>query len=179
MTTDLRESPAGHLREACAAASVPGVVTLREIPFLPQTEVRARDEAAAARLLGGLPGPGRADRHGERTVLWCGPGWYLVVGPPPGTAAGDGVAVVDTSAARTTLELRGPCARDVLGHGCRLDLHPRVFGPGSAARTNLARATVVLHQVDAEPGYLLYVGGSYADYLVTWLLDAMTPYVRG
>jgi len=101
-------------------------------------------------------------------VLWLGPGWYLVVGAVPAGA-------VDTSAARTTLELAGPSARDVLAHGCRLDLHPRVFTPGAAARTNVAKAAVVLHRTG--DAYRLYVGSSYADYLVTWLLDAMTPYV--
>lgn len=167
MTVELRESPAAHLADACAAA--PGAVTLREVPFLAQSEVRARDEAGAARILGPLPDPGRARTDGDRTVLWLGPGWYLVVGRVPGGAP-------DTSAARTTLELSGPYARDVLSHGCRLDLHPRVFGPGSVARTNVARATVVLHQTGAEPAYRLYAGSSYADYLVTWLLDAMAPY---
>lgn len=150
MTVELRESPSGHLAEACAEASVPGVVTLREIPFLPQAEVRGPDLA-------------RTD-----DALWLGPGWYLVVGRVPAGA-------VDTSAARTTLELAGPYARDVLAHGCRLDLHPRVFPPGAAARTNVAKATVVLHRYG--DAYRLYVGSSSADYLTRWLLDAMTPYV--
>ena len=165
MTIELRESPAGHLAAACAEASVPGAVTLREVPFLPQAEVRARDDAEAARVLGALPEPGRSRSDG---VLWLGPGWYLVVGEVP-----DGA--LDTSAARTTLELDGPHARDVLAHGCRLDLHPRVFGPGAVARANVGKATVVLHRYG--DGFRLYVGSSYADYLVTWLLDAMTPYV--
>ena len=149
MTVKLRESPAGHLAAACAEASVRGVVTLQEIPFLPQAEAtREPDQGDALRL---------------------GPGWYLVVGAvPPGA--------VDTSAARTTLELAGPYARDVLAHGCRLDLHPRVFPPGAAARTNVAKAVVVLHRLG--DAYRLYVGSSYADYLTRWLLDAMTPYVR-
>jgi heterotetrameric sarcosine oxidase gamma subunit len=36
--------------------------------------------------------------------------------------------VVDVSAQRTTLRLRGEHARDLLAGGCSLDLHPRVFG---------------------------------------------------
>lgn len=181
MTVELRESPAGHLAAACAEASVSGVVELREVPFLPQTEVRGRDDATVARVLGPLPAPEQARALGaDAVVLWCGPGWYLMVGGcVPADGDDGGVSVVEVSAARTTLEVRGPRARDVLGHGCRVDLHPRVFGPGSAVRTNLARATVVLHQVGDAPAYRIHVGASYADYLVTWLLDAMVPYVAG
>lgn len=184
MTVELRESPGGHLAAACAEASVPGVVALREVPFLGQAEVRGPDDAAVGRVAGAAPVAGRAVRGDRRTVLWCGPGWCLVVSDGDAAApewvrftrgGGPEVSVADTSAARTTLELRGPYARDVLAHGCRLDLHSRVFTPGAAARTNVAKATVVLHRPD--DAYRLYVGSSYADYLVTWLLDAMTPYV--
>lgn len=179
----VRESPAGHLAEACAAASVAGVVTLRELPFLPQAEIRARNEETATRALGPLPAPGRALAHAGYTLLWCGPAWYLAVaepaGPPgvlPWDVDGPGLDVVDTSAARTTLELRGPHARDVLAHGCRVDLHPRAFPPGATTRTLLARSTVVVHHPDVD-AYRVYAGASYADHLTRWLLDAMTPYV--
>jgi sarcosine oxidase subunit gamma len=88
-------------------------------------------------------------------------------------------SVVDVSAARTTLELAGPRARDVLEHGCALDLHPRAFGPGQCAQTLLAKANVVLHQVDDAPTYRLLVRPSFARYLVAWLLDAMTESTAG
>ena len=48
---------------------------------------------------------------------------------------GDPGSVVDVSANRTTLELSGPPAREVLEKGCPLDLHPRAFGPGRAVST--------------------------------------------
>ena len=82
---------------------------------------------------------------------------------------------VDVSAARTCLELDGPHALDVLEHGCSLDLHPDVFAVGDRARTNLAKAQVVLHRT-GEAAYRVYVGSSYADYLCRWLIDAMTEY---
>ena len=184
-----RESPAGHLARACAAASVAGVVTLRELPFLPQAEIRARHEPTATRALGPLPAPGRAVTHAGYTLLWCGPSWYLAVAEPPAPASlaawdrvlpwdaeGPDLDVVDTSAARTTLELRGPRAPDVLAHVCHIDLHPRSFPPGAAARTPLARVAVVLHHRYAGT-YRVHAGASYADHLTRHLLDAMTPYV--
>jgi sarcosine oxidase subunit gamma len=84
--------------------------------------------------------------------------------------------VTDVSAQRTTLELSAPRARDVLAKGCSLDLHPRAFGPGRCAQTDLGRANVVLHQVDEGPTYELLVAGSLAAYLAAWLADAMEEY---
>jgi sarcosine oxidase subunit gamma len=41
----------------------------------------------------------------------------------------------------------------------------------------LAKAQVVLHQAGPEPAYHVFVRASFTDYLVRWLLDAMTEYV--
>jgi sarcosine oxidase, subunit gamma len=65
----------------------------------------------------------------------------------------------------------------VLAHGCPLDLHPRVFGLGHYAQTLVAKATVGLLQVGAEPDYRILVRSSYADYLSRWIVDAMSEYL--
>jgi sarcosine oxidase subunit gamma len=129
---------------------------------------------AGGTLLGvPVPAPNRVATAGERAILWLGPDEYLVVAPD-----GDPVAeltaesVVDVSANRTTIELSGPHARDVLEQGMSIDLHARVFGPGQCAQTLLARAQVILRQVDAEPTYHVLVRGSFAPYLADWLVDA-------
>jgi sarcosine oxidase subunit gamma len=70
----------------------------------------------------------------------------------------------------------GPRARDLLAHGCALDLHPRVFGPGRCAQTMLARAQVVL--LPRPDDFLVLVRSSFAAYLSEWLLDAATEYLR-
>jgi sarcosine oxidase subunit gamma len=85
-------------------------------------------------------------------------------------------SVVDVSANRTTLELAGPAARAVLEKGITLDLHPRVFGAGSAAATTLARTLVIVTQVSEEPAYHLLVRPSFASYLADWLLDACAEF---
>ncbi|MGH3876884.1 MAG: sarcosine oxidase subunit gamma [Actinophytocola sp.] len=151
---------------------------VREIPFLTMINVRT----TADTLLGvPLPAPNRVAMAGERAILWLGPDEYLAVAP-----AGDRVAeltaesaesVVDVSANRTTIELSGPHARDLLEHGMSIDLHPRAFGPGQCAQTLLARAQVILRQVDShpdstEPTYHVLVRGSFAPYLADWLVDA-------
>ncbi len=97
-------------------------------------------------------------------------------------AAGGRLSAVEVSAGFAVLEVTGPHAPAVLAHGCSIDLHPRVFGPGRAARTMLAKAQVVLaHTDDAArgeaPTYRIWVRSSFARYLVAWLLDAATEYL--
>jgi sarcosine oxidase subunit gamma len=199
----LRRSPLAHLSDQLAATGGESTVRLREVPYLSSFEVRGDPAGPAMARLGaalfggsppGSPWPecGRTVGADSRYVLWCGPGWYLVVDEPASALAEaiDGaigadldVSVVDVSAGRTVLELTGQHARDVLAHGCAIDLHPRVFGPGSCVQTTLAKAQVILHQTGAGPGraatYRVLVRASYADYLARWLLDATVEYVVG
>jgi sarcosine oxidase subunit gamma len=178
-----RHSPLAPLAEALAAGSS-DAVALREIRFVAQVDVRADADGASAL---GLPlEPNTTADRGERTLLCLGPDEWLAVGPDGDApalaaeleAAGAGwVTTVDLSSNRTVLELTGPLAREVLAKGCTLDLHPRAFGPGRCAQTALARAQVILEARD--DGFRIYVRGSFATYLATWLLDAMAEYGRG
>ncbi|PZP26491.1 MAG: sarcosine oxidase subunit gamma [Kocuria rhizophila] len=96
----------------------------------------------------------------------------------PTRSAPDGAAgshVVDLSANRTTLELSGPSARAVLEKGCPLDLHPRVFGPGTAVSTTLGLVQVLLWQTD-EQTWRIMPRSSFAVYIAQWLMDAMTEF---
>ena len=83
--------------------------------------------------------------------------------------------VVDLSANRTTLELSGPSARAVLEKGCPLDLHPRVFGPGTAVSTTLGLVQVLLWQTD-EQTWRIMPRSSFAVYIAQWLMDSMTEF---
>ncbi|MET7655934.1 sarcosine oxidase subunit gamma family protein, partial [Streptomyces sp. NPDC005486] len=68
--------------------------------------------------------------------------------------------------------------RDLLAHGCSLDLHPRAFGPGRCAQTTLARTQIVLVARDeTRAGFWVLVRSTFAGYLADWLLDAATEYV--
>lgn len=144
-----------------------------------------------------LPTSGRTSDKEGRLAIWLGPGWWLLDAPAadgPGRgdleaplvqelrAVGGPVSAVDVSAGFTVLELSGPDAPAVLAHGCSIDLHPRVFGPGRAARTMLAKAQVVLAQTDggatgSAPTYRIWVRSSFARYLTAWLLDAAIEYL--
>ena len=189
-TTAPLRSPLGQARERLAAVTRAsgGAVRLAELPFLTQLDVRLDPKGAAADAVGlalGLTLPVEPDtvvRAGELTALWLGPDEWLVVGPPGRRdmesrireAGGDEpVSVVDVSAQRTTLLVSGPRARDLLAHGCSLDLHPRAFRAGRCAQTTLGRTQVVLVARD-EPssGFWVLVRSSFAGYLADWLVDA-------
>jgi sarcosine oxidase, subunit gamma len=191
--TASRRSPLADAapRLAAVTRSSRGALRLAELPFLAQVSVRLDAKSPAADAVGltlGLQLPLEPDtvvHAGEVTAVWLGPDEWLVVGRPGTeqdlesrirTAAGDApgaVAVTDVSAQRTTLLVGGPRARDLLAHGCALDLHPRVFGPGRCAQTTLARTQVVLvAREETRAGFWVLVRSSFAGYLADWLLDA-------
>ncbi|MEU4254485.1 sarcosine oxidase subunit gamma family protein, partial [Amycolatopsis sp. NPDC026612] len=85
------------------------------------------------------------------------------------------LAVVDVSAQRNVVQLGGEHARDVLAHGCSIDLDPSVSPPGTCVQTLLARTGIVL--MVREEGFTILVRQSFADYFKAWLADASLEYV--
>ena len=190
--TSLRRSPVQHLHDRMRDESISGerAVRLREVPFLSAVSVRVEPGSAAWTRLGERLGADLPERCGEvtaagsRSALWLGPDEWLVVaddrdeglaGELHAALDGGPGSVVDVSANRTTLELRGPAARATLQKGCPVDLHPRAFGPGTAVLTNLGPVPVVLWQTGAST-YRLLPRSSFADYVTRWLLDAVTEF---
>ncbi|MDQ6883851.1 MAG: sarcosine oxidase subunit gamma family protein [Candidatus Dormibacteraeota bacterium] len=193
-----RRSPLANYADRFAALSDvnQGNLTIREIPFL--TQINFRANPSAADLVAGvqqqlgftLPTePNTVATKGDRSCLWLGPDEWLVVGPPDQqrsieaalrSALGDHPgAVVDVSANRTVIEVKGTSARDLLAHGCAIDLHPRAFGPGRCAQTLLAKAYVIVQQKTTTPAFHIYVRSSFANYLADWLLDGAEVPRRG
>ena len=182
-----RRSPLADLAPELADAGS-GAVSLRELPFLAQLDLRIGADAAARAAVAGVIGaslpivPGTTAQGEGCTALWLGPDEWLLVGAPGSEAQlaealsraleGRFAAVTDVSANRTAIELAGPRARDVLQKGCSIDLHPRAFHAGRCAQTLLARAQVVLEQGTDEPAYRLFVRASLSAYLAAWLMDA-------
>ena len=152
-----------------------------------QISVRARGGAvarvAACLSIPALPGANRFVAAPASDCFWLGPEEWLVVGSPSSRAetlealeravGPEEGAAVDLSASRVLFELKGPKAQDVLASCCALDLHPRIFGPGQCAQTLVAKAPVLVSQVDEAPTYRLFVRPSLASYVVSWLVDGM------
>ncbi|MEX2650081.1 MAG: sarcosine oxidase subunit gamma family protein [Alphaproteobacteria bacterium] len=190
----LRQSPLDHLSLDARAAAEPGEagVIAGERRFTAKVNLRGDpgDEvfvkAAKTALKFFVPAaPNTVDGKRERYALWLGPDEWLVV-DAPGTEAKlvadlrkalDGLhaGVTDVTDGRTVIRLNGPNVRDVLAKGCALDLHPRAFGPARCAQTRLAKATVILHQLDAQT-FDVYIERSFADYLWRWIEDAGQEY---
>jgi sarcosine oxidase subunit gamma len=114
----------------------------------------------------------------EVAILWSGPDQWIAVAertnnrdleqelkqPLAGLAS-----VVDQTDARAIVRISGPRSRDVLAKGVPIDLHPRVFGPGSVAITHASHVGIMLWQLDAVPTYELAVFRSFAQSLTEWL----------
>jgi sarcosine oxidase subunit gamma len=138
---------------------------LRELPHVAQVSLRAL-------------------RPPSLPALQLGPDEWLVVGGVGALAtivgrleaevAGQRAQVIDLTASRTTIEIAGRGASELLAKGCGLDLHPRAFPSGHAAATLLARTNVILARIDDAPTWRVFVRASYARYLRDWLVAAAT-----
>src|SRR5271170_3655138 len=163
---------------AGTAALVGARITLVEMPLRAKVTVRGRDADAAlidgvTAALGGPPPlePNRVTYAGTRTLLWLGPGEWRVVGPPHDedaiiaalrrTVPRALAAITDVSDFYTTLRLSGAGTRDLLAAGCPLDLHPRAFAVGHCAQSLLAKADMLLRQVDGTPTFDIDVRWSH------------------
>ncbi len=144
---------------------------------------RSGDVVAAMQTRFGvaLPGPGREGRAPMLAALWIQPDAWLLVAPrgPEGElartakqACGDAASVVDQTHGRCVIGLSGARAAWVLGKLCRIDLHPRVFGPGQVAVTPVAGLSCIVHHRDDVPSYDLVVFATFARSFVASLLHA-------
>jgi sarcosine oxidase, subunit gamma len=171
-----------------AAADVSLQLRLRELPFLSQVLLRLdAQQPVAAAIQGalGLELPlhfGIYTRSGGLDACWLGPDEWLLVAP--GGAAGGLVEnvtraaasahhlVLDISANRTCIELRGTDARYVLAKGCHENTAKPNFSGCRVVQTLLAKVPVILQLQADEPVFRIFVRNSFAEYLARWLVDA-------
>jgi sarcosine oxidase subunit gamma len=190
-----RESPLARFNLAARATHAPGIagVIARERPFLGHLNVRGNAQdprfvGAVSDVLGdGLPIVSNTvtDVQGI-TMYWLGPDEWLIVTPDERRAAVESelrrvlaalrVAVTDVSGGQTLLQLHGARVRDVLAKGCPIDLHPRAFSIGQCAQSHLAKAPILIGQIENQPYFELIFRRSFADYLWTWLETAAAEY---
>jgi methylglutamate dehydrogenase subunit D len=148
---------------------------------------KANEVAAKVRSVTGLDlpmGPKRVSKDGFALIGTALGQWLAVAGGKGAlpllaklAVALKGLAtIVDQSNGKAVLRITGPRARDTLAKGCSLDLHPRVFKPGSAATTPVALIDCQIWQVDERPTYDLAVPTSYAESLWFWLTASAAEY---
>lgn len=185
MTNAKRRSPFSPYHQKLSLA--PDGMRFREIPFLAQVSIRA------AEPLDGLPVTPNTfhDAPDDGVVAWLGPDeWLAVADCDPGELLGRFLlgevrgAVVDVSGQRTVLELAGERARDLLSHGCALDISAAAAPTGTSLTTLLAQAGITLLVRDDgtagnPPVFWLLVRSSFARYVAQWVEDASMEYRLG
>ncbi|MGE0441680.1 MAG: sarcosine oxidase subunit gamma [Gemmatimonadales bacterium] len=179
----VRVSASALLREWLPASAPGARAAVFDELYQWSLRVSGSDRGAVDAALGGpLPPLGRTVEWRGGQVVGLGPDEWLLLGAGVESQAAvtaldgalpDGVALVDLSDARIGFVLAGTRAREVLAACVPLDVHPTVFGPGAATRTLLAKAPIVLQQIDDSPRYGLLAWRSHAAYVADWLADAI------
>ena len=126
-----------------------------------------------------LRGEGKGEDEGAGRIFWLGPSeWLVWTGAREAalTALTESLgelhaAVADVSDYYAALRLSGGLAREVLAHGCPLDLHESVFRPGDCAQTRFRAAAILICQADDRPTYEVQMRWSYAEYLRRYLAE--------
>ena len=115
----------------------------------------------------------------EAHALCLAPDWWLIVGLPeteqlltPLRLNSDyHFSLVDVSGQRTTIELEGPKAREVLAHLWEQDLREKSFPVGSVSQGLMAKAPVIVFHM-ARFRCRVMVRSSFALHLWKALVDA-------
>jgi sarcosine oxidase, subunit gamma len=167
-----------------ATGNMAGAAEIAEVAFLTQVNLRVDQEHARHPALGLPLEPNTATHRGARATMWLGPDEWLVVGPPWTSseiigdlvnALGDApYSVVDVSASRAVVELRGVARHELLSKGCSLDLGNDRWSQGTCAQTLLAGVQVILEErLDATR---VFFRPSFGNHVTEWFLDATVEY---
>jgi sarcosine oxidase subunit gamma len=170
-------------------------VAIRELPGLHTIDLRVAPgtaaQAAVAEALGmdlpGKPGQtqaGSVSGGGEAHALCLAPDWWLIVGFSEATQQLASqllknevhYSAVDVSGQRTTIELDGPKALEVLAHLWDQDLREKTFPIASVSQGLMAKAPVILWHI-APFRYQVMVRSSFALHLWKVLVDAAAEWV--
>jgi sarcosine oxidase subunit gamma len=171
----------------------PGITIAERRPLAMMQIAGRGDESAAVRAgieaaLGIAPdtAANRASQRGTTTILWAGPGrWLVVAAEEEGSnlearvragLSATQAAITDLGNGRTVLRIAGPRARDLLAKGSSIDFHGRAFPAGSCAQGLLGHVGALIHAVDAAPTYDLYIARSYAQTVWEWLGESAAEY---
>lgn len=115
------------------------------------------------------------------TSARLGPDEWLLLGPEAeserlkyeleGLLAGRFFSLVDIGQRNAALSVSGPRARDVINGGCPINLADEAFPAGSATRTLLGKAEIVLIRASTEQIYHVECWRSFAPYVHSFLND--------
>jgi sarcosine oxidase subunit gamma len=145
-------------------------------------QVAALDDGFEQKLmdaLGAVPEKvGIATEHDGRTIMRVGPQQFWIMGPENdgiARALAGQCAVTPLSNSRTRIALDGEPARDVLSKLVFIDLHPRVFTPGTFAMTGMHHTPVTVH-CTGETSFDIYAMRTFAMNVWEVITDAALEY---
>lgn len=153
----------GELRGSAEQSRAGVWVRERSLQMATVMACKGRRAALSARLSEKyglqLPdGPWRV-ANGTAALMGLGPRTFLFqreagssLEPELALALGDTAAVTDQSDAYAVLRLGGPRVRELLEKCVAIDLHDKVFVPGSVASTSCAHIGVIVWRLDDEAG---------------------------
>ncbi|MFG1426772.1 sarcosine oxidase subunit gamma [Roseixanthobacter glucoisosaccharinicivorans] len=146
------------------------VLRIRDAETVPAGTIAGFDFSRAINTCSGTPG---------RFAARLGPDEWLIVAPEAEGAqvcaeleqglAGRFFSLVDVGSRNCGIRVAGPHARDVLNAGIALDLADTAFPAGSATRTLLGKADVVLVRATQEDSFQVECWRSFAPYVHTYL----------
>lgn len=122
----------------------------------------------------------------ERMSVRLGPDEWLLVGPEAeresmaneveGALRDLVFSLVDISHRNVAFQVAGSHARDVVNGGCPLDLDDAAFPVGSATRSVLGKAEIVLIRPEAEYAYRIECLRSFGSYAEAFLNELMREF---
>ncbi len=123
---------------------------------------------------------------GLSMIYWLGPDEWLIVTPAEvrptlptlldDALQGMHVSMNVLTGGQVAMRISGEHAAALLAKGCTLDLHPKTFSAGQCAQTVLAKAGILLSNVDDISTFDVIVRRSFAEYLAVWLERAGTEF---
>lgn len=163
---------------------VPGLYTL-DLRIAPGSTAQVAITAALGTELPAKTGQMQtATVHGggEAYILCLAPDWWLMVGYEDAEQKlaplkdQHHFSIVDVSGQRTTIELEGPHAREVLAHLWEQDLREKSFPVGSVSQGLIAKAPVIVCHI-APLRYRIMVRSSFAVHVWKAVVDAGVEWV--
>lgn len=178
-----RALPLGAISRPAATGSG---VSVRPAGAETRFSLRARFATGTAPKVAGIALDAPINTVGSDGEVWIarlGPDEWLVGGPEADAdllqgriheaLAGLPHSLVDVSHRNVGIDVSGRQAAAVLNAGCPLDLSEAAFPPGSATRTLLGKAEIVLiRHAGAVPSYRVECWRSFATYVHGFLQEA-------
>ncbi|HZA01597.1 MAG TPA: sarcosine oxidase subunit gamma family protein [Hyphomicrobiaceae bacterium] len=185
---ETRHAPRRQALNAPLVAEADSSATISVRPVQPAARFSLRLDPPVAQSLATIAGfrldlpINRCAASGERMAARLGPNEWLLLAPAADEEATAGqieaaltgrfYSLVNIGHRDTAVTVSGRYAADVLSAGCPLDLAEIAFPAGSATRTLLGKAEIVLTRVHQAPTYHVECGRSFGRYVHDFLLEA-------